>query len=144
MIVLVLRVLSNFLESPISNGKEEQNIDAIQTLQLILLLGKERIKYHAKTVFEMLVRLLYETSKALRNNSNELLLKLLEECANSLKYCSKHAAKEFMILCDGMDKVEVNQHFDSVIKSIFDDLLQKENDVNSITNDSFVLCMQKP
>ena len=114
-------------------------------MQLVLELGKERIKYHAKTVFEMQIRLLFETSKSLKDNANESLLKLHEECVHSLKFCSQNASKEFMVLCDGMDKVEVNQHFDSVIKSIFDDLLQKEKDtVLSNDDDSFVLCMQKP
>lgn len=139
----MLRILSGCLESPISNV--EYSIDGVQTLQLVLKFGKERIKVHAKTVFEMLIRLLFETSKGLKDNTKEGVLKLHEECVHSLKFCSQNASKEFMVLCDGMDKVEVNQHFDSVIKSIFDDLLQKEKDtVLSNDDDSFVLCMQKP
>jgi len=137
----VLRVLSSCLEAPTLNGKEDYRINGIQTLQLVLKLGEERIKYHAKRIYEMLIRLLYETSKALTNGSGESINKLHEECVITLKFCSKHASEEFIVLCDGMNKVKVNQHFDTVIKSIFDDLLPNQNSNNS---DSLVLCMQKP
>ena len=125
-------------------GNEEYRSDGLQTLQSILTLGKARIKNHSKTIFELLLRLLYETSKALKDNSCDIYVKLHEECANSLKFSVSHAPEEFKLLCDGMDKVEVNHYFDSVIKSIFNNLLQKEENVDAINNDSFVLCMQKP
>lgn len=140
----VLRILSSCLEAPTLRGNEEYRSDGLQTLQSILTLGKARIKIHSKTIFELLLRLLYETSKALKDNSCDIYVKLHEECANSLKFSVSHAPEEFKLLCDGMDKVEVNHYFDSVIKSIFNNLLQKEENVDAINNDSFVLCMQKP
>ena len=139
-----MRILSSSLEAPNLHGNVEYHIDGLQTLQALLTLGKERINIHAKTIFELLIRLLYETSKGLKNHSNDSYLKLHEECANSLRFCTLHAPEEFKILCDGMDKVKVNEYFDGVIKAIFINLLEKEESVNVINDDSFVLCMQKP
>jgi len=141
----MLRVISTCLEYPDSDETEDYRVDGLQALEVLLKHGVPRIRLHAKSVFEMLLRLLYETSKNLNNDPKESLRKLHDMCSKCLIFSAKTAPEEFKILCDGMDKVEVNKYFDSVIKSIFNNILTEEKkNTSTIDDGSFTLCMQKP
>ena len=93
----------------------------------------------------MLLRLLYETSKNLNDDPTDSIRKLHDMCSKCLIFSAKIASDEFKLLCDGMDKVEVNKYFDSVIKDIFNNIVdEKKKDTCTMDNGTFALCMQKP
>ena len=133
------------MEYPNTCETQEYRIDGLQALEVLLKFGKPRIKIHAKSIFEMLLRLLYETSKNLQKDSTENSTILHDMCSKCLIFSAEVAPEEFKILCDGMDKVKVNKYFDSVIKSIFNNIMTEEKKkATTIDNDTFTLCMQKP
>lgn len=93
----------------------------------------------------MLLRLLYETSKNLNNDLNENTTTLHDMCSKCLIFSADVAPEDFKTLCDGMDKVKVNKYFDSVIKTIFNNIMTEEKKkASKIDNDTFTMCMQKP
>ena len=61
----------------------------------------------------MLIRLLYEYAKS---GGDRRALALTKRCFLSM---AGLARDEFLVLCDGMDKVKVCDEFDSVIKEAF-------------------------
>ena len=133
------------MEYPDSYETEEYRVDGLQALDALLKFGKPRIKIHAKQIFEMLLRLLYETSKNLHKDLTENSTILHDMCSKCLIFSAEVAPGEFKILCDGMDNVKVNKHFDSVIKTIFNNIMTEEKKKSStIDSDTFTLCMQKP
>lgn len=141
----ILRVISTCLEYPDSYGTEEYRVDGLNALEVLLKFGEPRIRFHAKTIFEMLLRLLYETSKNLNNDLNENTTTLHDMCSKCLIFSADVAPEDFKTLCDGMDKVKVNKYFDSVIKTIFNNIMTEEKKkASKIDNDTFTMCMQKP
>lgn len=141
----VLRIISIYLEYPDSTVAEECRIDSLQALLVLLQLGEPRVRFHAKTIFEMLIRLLYETSKNIITGPNEKQRMLFDLCSECLKLGAQFAPDEFKLLCDGMEHVNVNEHFNSVIKCVFTGFsIEDTNSIQTLDNTSLLLCMQKP
>ena len=120
----------------------ESHIEGLEALHALLKIAEPRVKCHARTIFEMLIRLLYEITKSVKCESDERHQTLFNICAKCLKLSAKFAPDEFKLLCDKMNEIEVNKHFDTVIKDIFFDITLETTKVTD--DNTFTICMQKP
>ncbi len=103
----VLRVIANVTE--FSDPENEAfRVDALENLHLILELCEDRVKWHAKTILEMLTRLLYEFTK----NQNQTLLQL---STSAFKKTAILAPDEFNALFESIEEISVNAEFDSIV-----------------------------
>jgi len=125
----ILRVISSYLDYPESCGIEDIRIDGLEALQALLQFGKPRVQFHAKTIFEMLLRLLYDITKKMDSSANDNQKLLYSKCSELLKLSATFAPSEFILLCDGMEHVKVNEYFDSVIKNVFTEISTEEKEI---------------
>ena len=123
-------MIALLLEYSESNN-EECRVNCLQALLVVLRLGEARVKFHAKTIFEMLIRLLYETSKSIAVKPNETKAHLFDLGSDCLKLSAKYAPDEFKLLCDGMDNLNVNEPFNNAITNIFTILSEQSTNCKS-------------
>ena len=137
-------MISSYLAYPESCGPDDGRIDGLEALQVLLQFGKPRVRFHAKTTFEMLLRLLYEITKKMDSSEIENQSLLHDKCCECLILSAELAPDEFKILCDGLDKVQVNKYFDRVIKNVLSVLpTEEQKKPEKIDDTSFMMCMQK-
>ena len=111
----LLQVISTYTEFT----DYECRKDALENLLVILDLGKERIKFHADVIYELLIRLLYELSQ---NDNTE---KNIEESKEIFSLASQALLKaalitpdEFKLNFDSIETVSVNESFDKEIRNV--------------------------
>lgn len=114
----IFRVVSSYTEVS-DPDQEEFRIDILKCTMLVLDLAKERVEFHAKTIFEILVRLLYEVSK--QSTTNNTLYDTTVDCFLKAAIV---APNQFRTLFKGIDETSVNANFDSVMNRTFEALDQ--------------------
>ena len=91
----------------------ETRLAVLEATEKVIEVCGEQVRPHARPALEMLIRLLYEYAKS---GGDQGALALTKRCFLSM---AGLARDEFLVLCDGMDKVKVCDEFDSVIKEAF-------------------------
>ena len=96
--------------------------DALENLLVILDLGKERIKYHADVIFELLIRLLYEISQnnhsETKNIDDEKSKEIFSLASQALLETALLSPNEFRLNFDSIETVSVNESFDKEIHNV--------------------------
>ena len=89
---------------------------ALDNLLVILDLGKERIKFHADVIFELLIRLLYEISQnnhsETKNVDDEKSKEIFSLASQALLETALLSPDEFRLNFDSIETVSVNESFD--------------------------------
>ena len=110
----LLSLISTYTQS-ISD--QQCRIDALENLAKLMESCEERLEFHADTIFEILLRLLYEISAKKHLDSNEE--KMLKMIGKLMKKMKNACEDEFALHCQGLDEVHVNEVFDSVISDLY-------------------------
>ena len=96
--------------------------DALENLLVILDLGKERIKFHADVIFELLIRLLYEISQInhseTKNIDDEKSNEIFSLASQALLETALLSPDEFRLNFDSIETVSVNESFDKEIHNV--------------------------
>ena len=98
--------------------------DALENLLVILDLGKERIKFHADVIYELLIRLLYEISQNNKNPEKNINTNVEESeeifslAAQALLKAALLSPDEFRLNFDSIETVPVNESFDKEISNV--------------------------
>ena len=98
--------------------------DALENLLVILDLGKERIKFHADVIYELLIRLLYEISQNNKNPEKNINTNIEESeeifslAAQALLKAALLSPDEFRLNFDSIETVSVNESFDKEIHNV--------------------------
>jgi hypothetical protein len=89
-------------------------VSVLTATRKLLVAAGEQARPHARTAFEMLLRLLYELKD--EEEDDEEVFSLTRKL---LLVVAKLANEEFRSLCDGLEKVKVSNKFDLVIQEAF-------------------------
>ena len=116
----LFQVISTYTEF----GDYDCRKDALENLLVILDLGKERIKFHADVIYELLIRLLYEISQNNKNPEKNINTKVEESeeifslAAQALLKAALLSPDEFRLNFDSIETVSVNESFDKEISNV--------------------------
>lgn len=94
--------------------KETFRIEILRNLEYVIDQVEDAINVHARDIFELLTRLLFDLSKD--EKRNEELFQMTGKC---LLKSAQSAPKEFRALFSGMEDEQVNPVFDQLYRETF-------------------------
>ena len=115
----LVRVFDSFLAYPDCH-QEEIRILTLENMKLAFHLGGDVLNRHARDLYEMLFRVLYECSK----DGGEVGDLLFYPCLETIQVLLEGSEDEFRSLSVGLDLLMVNEKFDAAVKT----LMKKCND----------------